>query len=441
MNYFDIIAFFFLLLQQVFAFQLPLFANTPKAHLNSIRNLLTVNNLLFLNNTNYLFYIPLCFGIPQQCFNVLYDTGSQPTYLYNSTVGSKIKHTYNPFVSKTKKDSIDKDVQKEIKEDTFGNEISDIISNFTSDKSKLFNFYLINSIKHSQYLPYDGILGLNRVYNKSTEYTKRHILDVSDDYSIMEYLYKNRFIKHKIFGHYINPNTNEGTFFLGEDGTGNYKYNYNKCSSNGMPTQYVSNWQCQCNQIIINDKPLQLDITSFSLIFDSTFYFIKVPGRIAHSIYIEIIGEKFYNDNCKLMNLDSYGMGLFCDKLPESVLPNITLSIKEGFTVSISTNNLFIYTHYQKFDEQGYWGYVCLITSDVFLSNEIILGKIFMANYYMIFNYEDNTVGFIIGNPSLHSENDIIILIIKYLSLIVISNIVLLLISVYYHNKLKELSP
>ena len=118
-----------------------------------------------------------------------------------------------------------------------------------------------------------------------------------------------------------------------------------------------------------------------------------------------------------------------------------TLSIKEGFTVSISTNNLFIYTHYQKFDEQGYWGYVCLITSDVFLSNEIILGKIFMANYYMIFNYEDNTVGFIIGNPSLHSENDIIILIIKYLSLIVISNIVLLLISVYYHNKLKELTP
>ena len=101
MNYFDIIAFFFLLLQQVFAFQLPLFANTPKAHSNSIRNLLTVNNLLFLNNTNYLFYIPLCFGIPQQCFNVLYDTGSQPTYLYNSTVGSKIKHTYNPFVSKT----------------------------------------------------------------------------------------------------------------------------------------------------------------------------------------------------------------------------------------------------------------------------------------------------------------------------------------------------
>ena len=64
-----------------------------------------------------------------------------------------------------------------------------------------------------------------------------------------------------------------------------------------------------------------------------------------------------------------------------------------------------------------------------------------MANYYMIFNYEDNTVGFIIGNPSLHSENDIIILIIKYLSLIVISNIVLLLVSVYYHNKLKELTP
>ena len=88
------------LLRFVSLIELPLsFLSSDTSSLRS----LSFSESVFTNNTLYLMTIPLCFGLPQQCFNLLYSINTHKTYVYNSTLNMKIKHTYYISRSKTKK--------------------------------------------------------------------------------------------------------------------------------------------------------------------------------------------------------------------------------------------------------------------------------------------------------------------------------------------------
>lgn len=393
---------------------------------SSLRSL-SYSESIFTNNTLYLMTIPLCFGLPKQCFNLLYSINTHKTYVYNSTLNMRIKHTYYITRSKTKRFS-DRDHLIQIQKDLYANEISDIVSNFTENSELLFNFYLVNDVDYSIYLPYDGSVGLARVYNDNIIIPRHFRTDANESYSLIDYLYKKDLIKRKVFAHKIFKNLKKGSVYIGE--TGAKDENYNKCYSTQLKDSncYSVLWHCGITNITIRDK--QILPRKKSIVFNSDSYYTIIPHNIANDFYKTLLGEDFYLNKCKLFSLGEYGMGLFCDYLPEEI-PDITLTLEEGFNITIKTEQLFRYTHYQKF-QIDYWGYVSSITSNMFLDETIILGKLFIENYHMIFNYEDNTVGFIdmnIYKDNIPTDNTIIKNLYMILSIIIIIQVILLIIS------------
>ena len=353
---------------------------------------LSFTNTIYTNNTYYLLTIPLCLGLPKQCFNLVYETASHYTFVYNSTLNMKIKHTYYMTRSTTKKVRHNKKV--EYIDSHFGNEINDIVSNFTNDNDKLFSFLLVNNINYGIYLPYDGTLGLARLYNSSVLTPRHFTISANEDYSLIDYLFREKLITQKIFAHKIFKKTKTGIFYIGEEGTSLKNEIYPKCSSTLLSKDncFFSYWSCKITNIYIGGKDV-LKKPLYS-VFDTRYYYILIPQNGAEEIYASILGKEFFTDNCRFLSLKEDGMALFCQTLPDKKFSNITITTKENFNLTIDGNHLFMYTHYEGMNID-YWGYQCLITSDYFLSETMILGKIFVENYHMIFNMEDNTVGFI----------------------------------------------
>ena len=375
------------LLRFVSLIELPLsFLSSDTSSLRS----LSFSESVFTNNTLYLMTIPLCFGLPQQCFNLLYSINTHKTYVYNSTLNMKIKHTYYISRSKTKKYN-NRDNLEQIQKDLYANEICDIVSNFTDNKELLFSFYLVNEVDYSLYLPYDGSAGLAREYKDDIVIPRHFRTDANESYSLIDYLYKNRLIKRKVFAHKIFKSSKRGSVYLGEAGTNSI--HYNKCKSNTLNEGncYRTLWHCGISNITIKNK--QILPRKKSIVFNSDSYYTIVPDSISEDLYRTLLGDDYYINKCKLFSLGEYGLGLFCDSIPENI-SDIILTIDEGFNVTIKGDQMFRYTHYHKF-QIDFWGYVSSITSDMFLDETIVLGKLFIENYHMIFDYEDNTVGFI----------------------------------------------
>ena len=69
----------------------------------------TNSNLRYLNTTNFHSYddlyltmsIPLCVGIPKQCFNLVYDTGEMYLILSNTANTAKFTKAFNMSASET----------------------------------------------------------------------------------------------------------------------------------------------------------------------------------------------------------------------------------------------------------------------------------------------------------------------------------------------------
>lgn len=410
--------------------------NYEMNHSSNIRQL-SFTNTIYTNNTYYLMTIPLCLGLPKQCFNLIYETASHYTFVYNSTLNMKIKHTYYMTRSTTKK--VRRDLKVEYLNGQYGNEINDIVSNFTNDKNKLFSFLLVNNINYGIYLPYDGAIGLARKYNSSVLTPSHLLIFANEEYSLIDYLFREELINKKVFAHKIFKKAKTGIFYIGEEGTSSINEIYPKCSSALLYKEscYSSYWNCKITNIYIEGKDV-LKKPLYS-IFDTRYYYILIPQKGAEEIYSSILGKDFFSENCRFLSLKEDGMGLFCQTLPDKQFSDITITTKENFNLTIDGSHLFMYTHYEGMNID-YWGYQCLITSDYFHTETMILGKIFIENYHMIFNMEDNTVGFISMDKYLDQlvENKgyttKLIFLILFL-IMIIFGVYLLVVLLYQQNK------
>lgn len=386
---------------------IPLNDNNPYRLLSS-----TVSSTsVFTNNTIYLMTIPLCFGEPKQCFNLMYDTFSHVTYVYNSTMNMRIRHTYYITRSQTKEIEPNKSEPKKLNIDLSGNEIKDLISNFTNEKTipntqNMFTFYLINILTNSLYLPYDGVIGLSRFYDTDLVIDKHKRINASNEVSIMEHLYKNKYINKKIFAHKIYKKYKQGVFYLGETGISSKSNKVNYCISEPYTNKncYFSYWQCRVSSFLTGND-LKINLINSTIIFNSGYYYVQIPQFYKDRVFLSLLGQEIF-ETCNEFSLDEDGMALFCPELPKAKLPDIVFQIIDGFNVTLKGDQLFMYTYYNKFDK-NYWGYQSLITYNYFLQGTFIMGKIFMENYHMIFDYENNKVGLIEieENEKMHNVN------------------------------------
>lgn len=151
--------------------------------------------------------IDICIGIPHQCFKLLYDTGMMYLILGDSTTTAEFSNKFN--VSKSQTIRTEKINLVSLTYRTWilkAREAIDFL--YINDINLLFCFHFLLAFETSMVYDFDGILGLGRLYPKKNEGN-----DFDNRFSFIDYLFENKLIQRKIFGHeYINRTI--GRFYL-----------------------------------------------------------------------------------------------------------------------------------------------------------------------------------------------------------------------------------
>ena len=141
-------------------------------------------------------------GFPPQNFSLLYSTGKQVTWVYKEKSNyDKLSQKY--FDTEKTKTLIKYDECYEINSFTFGtlcHQVKDYIT-INNTISTYMSFMLIFFLSPNS-LYADGELSLNRKYIDI--YADPYITKNVSNFSLMEGLYKDKFIKNKIFAHRWN---------------------------------------------------------------------------------------------------------------------------------------------------------------------------------------------------------------------------------------------
>ena len=378
----------------VFCIKLPLFSNNDlidnmyqynndnnnNIHQNNLRKLVKQK----LDSYDYIYHVlrtELCLGVPPQCFNVAYDTGSPYLILGLHNTNSKFLKSFNYSQSETYKSAMNSFYALPYRYGVIqAREVSDYLKLPDDLKSKFMISFLVTWNTTEKY-EFDGILGLGNYYPKRDE-------DNSFDerFSYIHNLYNNGLIKKKIFGHEYKNRTH-GNLYLGEIPS-TMGYNYYKCIVAPF-IPYINKWHCESRSIALTNGQ---NFTQFHspLAFDTSYVDIRGPFYEGNSILSEI------NDNSEgkchyiseeIENEHKY-IRLVCDyDLDIKIVPDVIFYLK-GFELRLRNIDLFRVVLID-----GKKKYMSKIVGDS-RYNYWNLGEPILKNYNMVFNYEDNTVGF-----------------------------------------------
>ena len=389
MKFFQFILFFFLLNSSFFSSCIKLkLAPSPysirtKENINSknLRNLL-VKDMHSANDIYHILTTELCLGNPSQCFKFAYDTGNPYLILGVQNTKAKFSKSFNSSLSQTFKSSANTFFSIPYRYGVIqSREVSDFLQLPNNLQAKYMLSFMMSWNTTEKY-EFEGILGLGNNYPKKDE-------DNSFDerFSLVHNLYSNGVINKKLFGHEYKSRK-EGYLYLGEIPP-SLGYNYYKC--NVAPfIPYMNKWHCESRSISLTGGQ---NFTQFKspYIFDTAYVDIRGPFFEGNSILSEI--KEIFGEKCQFISeeIDEENryVKLICDyDIDISKLPDVIFNLKGGFELRAKNFDIFRVVLID-----GKKKYLSKIVGDT-RYNYWNLGEPILKNYNMVFNYEDNTVGF-----------------------------------------------
>ena len=365
---------------------------------------------------DYIYHIlrtEICIGVPPQCFKVAYDTGNPYLILGLINTNSKFEKNFNYSRSETFKSSVNNFYAIPYRHGVIqAREVSDYLKLSENLKSKYLISFMVTWNTTEKY-EFDGILGLGNNYPKRDE-------DNSFDerFSYIHNLYNNGIIKQKIFGHEYTNRTH-GYLYLGEIPP-SIGYDYYKCKVAPF-IPYINKWHCESRAIALSKGE---NFTQFNspFAFDTSYVDIRGPFYEGNAILSGI--NDFFSGKCNFISEDIDSeqryIKLVCDyDIDINKVPDVIFYLK-GFELKLRNVDLFRIVLID-----GKKKYMSKIVGDS-RYNYWNLGESILKNYNMVFNYEDNTVGFV-ENQNLR-EGDWTMTIILGIIFIVIGNLAIYLI-------------
>ena len=370
-----------------------------------------------LKSDDYIYHIlktEICVGVPIQCFKVAYDTGSPYLILGSANTNAKFSKNFNFTNSETFKSSVSSFYALPYRYGVIqAREVSDYLKLSDDLKSKYMISFLISWNTTEKY-EFEGILGLGNHYPKRDE-------DNSFDerFSFIHNLYSNGIIKQKLFGHEYTDRTN-GYLYLGEVPP-TIGSNYYKCPVSPF-IAYINKWHCESRAISLDNGH---NFTQFHspFAFDTGYVDLRGPFYEGNAILSEI--NDISNGKCQFISEEIEGehryIKLICDyDLDIGTVPDVIFYLK-GFELRLRNIDMFRVVLID-----GKKKYMSKIVGDS-RYNYWNLGEPILKNYNMVFNYEDNTVGFAI-NQNIR-EGDWTMTIILGIIFIIIGSLAVYLIS------------
>ena len=324
--------------------------------------------------------IPLCVGIPKQCFNLVYDTGEMYLILSNTANTAKFTKAFNISASETSNSNTNNYIALNYQNgQLLLREVSDYVFIIEERPLYIFNFLLTwnTSIQYN----FEGILGLGYLYPERDQGNS-----FDNRFSFMEYLKINKYIKKKVFGHEYRNRTH-GSFYIDEIPVSMSENNYFKCKVEGF-IPYLNKWHCEMRSLAFSTGENFTEIHS-SVAFSTGYTDIRGPYNEGLIIFDTIM--KYTNNKCIVQDVDidkeKYSK-IICDSsLSIQSIPDIYFNIK-GFQLTLLKDDMF-----RLVKINGEKKYICKIIIDT-RYNYWNLGEPILKNYNMVFDYDDKSVGF-----------------------------------------------
>lgn len=369
---------------------------------------ITSNLLHLVRMKEGLYTISVFLGDPLQEFEVIVDTGSFLLWIPSAECKqcNNFPHKFNSRNSKSTLKTDKTITLKYLTGSVSGNLAKDQLS-FGSDKMHIpqFSFLLSNVVEAP--VTVDGIIGLSRSY-------KNHY---DDDVSLLENLFKANSINKRIFSQKLSEG--EPKFFIGDmpDEIKQDMDNYTKC--NAITDNYLvkSFWSCKISKIsfLVNKSHQHIvklnseysnDAKNFievlkaggvPAIFDTGSNVIIAPQNMFTS-FRDIMFKKHLSDGtCHIMQDYSNSSGFRCNQsIDFEDFPMLHMAFDNNNSYGMLTKELFI-------EEDG--GQLFRIVFSKVPADGWLLGQPFLKNYHMVFNKEDNTIGFYDNDQKMVQKN------------------------------------
>lgn len=359
----------------------------PQIPMTNLRNLNINTNLLY---KQYYITITICIGIPSKCFKLLYDTTS-----YHMCV-TNYKNSSSPLITTTYHDSPNATINNQTTIatssryfDMNGNERNDlcVLKNDSGHHSFFFTFIssMQVNVKYNYTMSrfqFDGVIGFAPGYQNR----KKGIFDNEQRFSLVNVLYDTHLIDRKVLSHKLTDNYHRGKLYIGETGFTDTD-DYSKCN---CVDEF--NWNCRLDYIAIGNKTLfnhsLYHNSNYNVVFDSILFGIELPSQLVIKIISDYVAIS--HNQCVAINY----FALKCERgFNLSQLPSITFRM-QNVTIDVSPELLFDLdkdqTHEGGVDDNYYYMNKMNIT-DTPVSR---LGLIVLREYHMIFDYDNNSVGF-----------------------------------------------
>ena len=352
--------------------------------INSNTNLrsLSTQDLSTANDIYNILTTELCIGNPTQCFKLAYDTGNQYLIIGVTNTKAKFAKLFNTSLSETFKSTTNSFFSLPYRYGIIqAREVSDFLKLPNNLQAKYMLSFMMSWNTTEKY-EFDGILGLGNNYPKADE-------DNSFDerFSLVHNLYSNGVIDKKIFGHEYKTRKN-GYLYLGEVPP-SLGYDYFKCTVAPF-IPYLNKWHCESRAIAISNGANYTQYTS-PYIFDTAYVDIRGPFYEGNTILSDIrdaIGEKcdFISED---IDEENRYVKLVCDyDVDIGKAPDVNFYLKGGYNLKLKNLDIFRVVLIE-----GKKKYLSKIIGDT-RYNYWNLGEPILKNYDMVFNYEDNSIGF-----------------------------------------------